>query len=179
MTLGLGGLSGGKVPGKLPHIPQLAWSYPSILEEPNRRVPASGPLLPPLVRIAAVAIGGLGSCHSGIRWFWALYGPAQICRRKNITSLVCAVCRRLPSDHGSDALLPSTVPSCRRAEGRDARQVSRPNPPSVGSRRGNADQAPGPLRFESLGYHPMGTPRDRSSVRPPRFVHDPHIPRCT
>ena len=53
----LGVFSGGKVPGKLPHIPQPKSSYPVILEGANRRVPASDRLLPPLVRIAAVVIG--------------------------------------------------------------------------------------------------------------------------
>lgn len=151
--------------GKLPHIPQLRWSYPGILEDPSRRVPASGPLLPPTYAHRRRGYWCSGPVSREQRWFWPSVAQCKGADR-NITSLVCAFSRHFLSGDGWDALLLSTVLSFyhvdRRTDGRtDWTRAKRRGHilPSEGSRRDNADQAPRPLRLESWGHHPMGPPK--------------------
>lgn len=165
--------------GSFPTSHQAKWSYPGILEEPNSgRVPLSaciGPSpQPPLRRIAAVAIGGLG----------------PVTRYSDGSGPCMANCKSAHEIHHEPRLLLLPPPSLGRSIGCPPpggrawtrRQAARPHPPSEGGHRGagNADQAPRPLRFETFWISPHGGPDPNTSPlsRPPRFVYDPHHPRC-
>lgn len=79
-----------------------------------------------------------------------------------ITSLVSRLSRHLHSADGSDARLLSMVPSCKRTDGLTDWTSAKGRGrilPGEQSRRGDADQAPRPLRFEELGASPHKRPK--------------------
>lgn len=156
--------------GSFPTSPAQMELPGGILEEPNGRVPASAPLFsPPLARIAAVAIGvrvlSVGNKHGS--------GPCVAQHKhadRNITSLVSRFSRHFLSGDGSHALLLSTIPTSIRTDQRTGRVPSIEAASS--QKRGRAGEAM-PIRrlgrcgSRAWGHHPMGHPKDRSSVRPP------------
>lgn len=158
MTLNLGNSQEARFRGSFPTSPaQMELpAQPRILEEPNRRVPASGPLPFPTCAHRRPCPLVFGSCQSGIKMVLGLVWACANLRAGNITSLVSCFSRHF---HSGDALVLSTVLSCKRMGGLGTCQWTRPDPfkRGIAGRRCRSGASAAALR--ELGTSPHENPK--------------------